>query len=240
MKAASLVGIVIATVALLAGATFEGTPLSSLINLSAIVIIFGGLLGATMAASGLAELKKVPVLYRKVFTARPPDSAGQLVLFVRWADLARREGLLALEERIEDTDDEFTRKGIQLVVDGVDPQFTREILEGEIESMQARHKVGQETFRNAAGYAPTMGIIGTVMGLVAVLQNLDSPEVLGPAISTAFVATLLGVGAANVVLLPVAQRLKQLTDAEVELRYLSIEGILAIQAGENPRIVAER
>src|SRR5256885_1074278 len=152
----------------------------------------------------------------------------------------RRDGLLALEEELENIDDEFLKKGLQLVVDGTDPDLVREILEAEIEGMTARHRHGAEPFDKAGGFAPTMGIIGTVMGLVHVLQNLSLPETLGPAISSAFIATLMGVGSANVIYYPIAYRLKALSKVEADARAMILEGILAIQAGDNPRIVTEK
>jgi chemotaxis protein MotA len=141
---------------------------------------------------------------------------------------------------VAEIDDEFTRKGLQLVVDGSDPDLVREVLEAEIDGMQARHAVGAGVFEKAGGFSPTLGIIGTVMGLVHVLQNLAAPSTLGPSISSAFLATLMGVGSANVVFLPVSNRLKAMSAAEVELRTLTIEGILSVQAGDNPRIVSEK
>ncbi len=240
MKASTLIGIVIAILGLLVGASMEGTPLGSLFNVPAILIIFGGLTGVCIASSGLEGMKLVPALYGKAFAAERPDIAGQVQSLVGYAERARRDGLLALEAELEHADDAFTRKGMQLVVDGTDPELVREILEAEVEGMQVRHKAGQEVFKNAAGFAPTMGIIGTVMGLISVLQKLDQPETLGPAISGAFIATLLGVGVANVVFLPVALRLKQLSEAEAEGRFLTVEGVLAVQAGDNPRVVGEK
>ena len=123
---------------------------------------------------------------------------------------------------------------------GIDPDLVREVLDAEIDGMVARHHIGATTFEKAGGFAPTLGIIGTVMGLVHVLQNLAAPSTLGPAISSAFVATLFGIGTANVVYLPVSNRLKALSAAEVELRSLTLDGILAVQAGDNPRVVAEK
>ncbi|HEY3019424.1 MAG TPA: MotA/TolQ/ExbB proton channel family protein, partial [Solirubrobacteraceae bacterium] len=143
-------------------------------------------------------------------------------------------------EELESIDDEYLKKGLQLVVDGTDPDLVREILEAEIEGMAARHRHGALPFEKAGGFAPTMGIIGTVMGLVHVLENLSHPETLGPAISSAFIATLIGVGSANVLYYPVAYRLKALSAAEVDARVMVLEGILAIQAGDNPRIVTEK
>jgi chemotaxis protein MotA len=185
-------------------------------------------------------MKLVPSLYKKTFMAERPDMRTQVEVLVDHAERARRDGLLALEEELESIEDPYTRKGLQLVVDGTDPDLVRDILEAEVDAMRARHRAGAKVFENAGGFAPTMGIIGTVMGLISVLQKLDQPETLGPAISGAFIATLLGVGAANVVFLPIALRLKQLSEAEAEARYLVLEGVLAIQSGDNPRVVREK
>jgi chemotaxis protein MotA len=240
MKAATAIGIVIAVAGLLLGASMEGTPLGSLFNVPAILIVLGGLLGVCIASDGFEAMKQVPVLYRKAFNAEKPALREKVTDLVSYAERARRDGLLALEEELDGIEDAYTRKGLQLVVDGTEPELVREILDAEIDGMEARHRAGAKIFENAGGFAPTMGIIGTVMGLIAVLQKLDQPETLGPAISGAFIATLLGVGTANVVFLPVALRLKQLSQAECEARILVQEGILAIQSGDNPRVVQEK
>jgi chemotaxis protein MotA len=169
-----------------------------------------------------------------------PDHPATVRQLVGFAEKARKEGLLALEPAIAEVDDAFTKKGMQLTVDGTDPDLVREVLEVEIESMEARHRVGQKLFKDAGGYAPTIGVLGTVMGLLHVMQLLQTPELLGPAIAGAFMATLYGVGSANVIFMPTAGRLATLTQSEVLNRTLVIEGILAIQAGENPRVVSER
>jgi chemotaxis protein MotA len=240
MKAATGIGIVVACVGLLLGASMEGTPLGSLFNVPAIIIIFGGLAGASLASVGMDGMKLVPTLYKKVMNAERPRLREQVGELVGYSERARRDGLLALEEELEEVEDAYTRKGLQLVVDGTPPDLVREILEAEIHGMRARHKAGQKVFESAGGFAPTMGVLGTVMGLISALQKLDQPETLGPAISGAFIATLLGVGAANIVLLPVAQRLKGLSEDEVRSRVLVLEGILAIQSGDNPRVIEEK
>jgi chemotaxis protein MotA len=240
MKPSTGIGIGIAFFGILLGALMEGTSPVSFIDIPAVLIIFAGTAGATMASVGSDAMRRIPDLYRLVFRAQPPDVAGRVTLLVSLAEQARREGLLALDERVSEVDDSFTSKGLQLVVDGIDPDLVREVLEAEIDGMVARHHVGVSTFEKAGGFAPTMGIIGTVMGLVHVLQNLAAPSTLGPSISSAFVATLFGIGTANVVYLPVANRLKSLSAAEVELRMLTLDGILAVQAGDNPRVVAEK
>jgi chemotaxis protein MotA len=240
MKAATAIGIVVAAVGILGSAVMEGTSPAAFMNIPAIMIIMAGTGGVTMAAVGMEKFKAVPVLYKKAFNAEPLELGSKVTEIVSYAERARREGLLALEDQIAGIDDEFMRKGLQLVVDGTDPHLVREVLEAEIDAMHARHKAGWGVFEKAGGFAPTMGIIGTVMGLVHVLENLSAPETLGPSISGAFIATLIGVGSANVVFLPVANRLKALAEEEVEARTLVVEGILAIQSGDNPRVVAEK
>jgi chemotaxis protein MotA len=225
---------------ILVGALMEGTSPASFIDIPAILIIFLGTAGATGASVGPEAMSNIPALYRIAIKGKSPDVTERVNLLVSLAEQARREGLLALDERVNQIDDEFTRKGLQLVVDGIDPDLVRDVLEAEIDGMIARHHHGSATFTRAGGFAPTMGIIGTVMGLVHVLQNLSAPSTLGPSISSAFVATLLGIGSANVIYLPVAGRLEGLSKAEVEVRLLTLDGILAVQAGDNPRVVAEK
>ena len=167
--------------------------------------------------------------------ARVPGSRrGPCAQLVGFAEKARKEGLLALEPAIAEVDDAFTKKGLQLTVDGTDPDLVREVLEVEIESMEARHRIGQKLFKDAGGYAPTIGVLGTVMGLLHVMQLLQTPELLGPAIAGAFMATLYGVGSANVVFLPTAGRLAALTQTEVLNRTLVIEGILGHPGRREP------
>ncbi len=193
-----------------------------------------------MASVGIDSMKRVPSLYKRVFAAEPPDMRGQLDQLVSLADKARREGLLALDAQLGEIEDPFTRNALQLVVDGTDPEMVHTIVEAEIDGMAARHEIGAAPFEKAGGFAPTMGIIGTVLGLVHVLENLAAPSTLGPSISAAFIATLMGVGSANVIFLPIANRLKAISAEEVEMRMMTLEGILSIQAGDNPRLVSEK
>jgi chemotaxis protein MotA len=240
MKPATAVGIGVAVFAILLSAMMEGTSPAAFLDIPALLIVLGGTGGATMASVGMESMKRIPALYKRVFNSEPPDMQSRIDMIVSLAEQARREGLLALDSRLGDIDDEFTRKGMQLVVDGTDPELVREILEAEIDGMMARHAEGSAPFEKAGGFAPTMGIIGTVMGLVHVLQNLAAPSTLGPAISSAFIATLMGVGSANVIFLPIANRLKAISSQDVELRTLTLDGIISVQAGDNPRLVADR
>ena len=240
MKAATAIGIGAAILGLLVGSSMEGTSPASFLNIPAMLIVFVGTFGATLAGSTMERIKLIPTLYKKAISPDKPDLSTQLELLVGFAERARREGLLALDDEVSELDDDFTRKGLQLVVDGTDPELVREILENEIDGMVARHASAVQPFEKAGGFAPTMGIIGTVMGLVHVLQNLSQPSTLGPAISGAFIATLYGVGSANVIFLPIANRLKQLSAEELHAREMTVEGILSIQSGDNPRVVADK
>ena len=240
MKAASAIGIVLACVLIAAGATMEGSNIFAVLNLPAILIVFGGTFGATMASSGMDAIKRLPVLYKRVFSPPDLDLGGRVQELVGYAEKARRDGLLALDQQLAEVKDPFTRKGLQLVVDGTDADLVADVLEAENSAMRKRHALAAQPFSLAGGYAPTMGIVGTVFGLIHVLGNLDKPETLGPSIAAAFVATLLGVASANVVFVPVGMRLKALSQEELHARELTMEGILAIQAGDNPRVVAEK
>jgi chemotaxis protein MotA len=240
MKAITAIGIIFAIVAMLVSATMEGTSIPAFFVIPAYIIVLAGTAGATMAGTTMENFKKIPSLYKLAFSPPEMHSAKRVKELVGFAERARREGLLALEDEIEELDDAFAKKGLQLVVDGTDPDLVREILENEIDGMAARHHAGAAVFEKAAGYGPTMGVLGTVMSLVHVLENLSNPAILGPAISGAFIATLIGVGSANVIYFPVATKLKAISEEEVELRTLSLEGILAIQAGDNPRVVEDK
>ncbi|MGI8781944.1 MAG: flagellar motor protein [Solirubrobacteraceae bacterium] len=240
MKFGTAIGIVIACVGIALGATMEGTNVAVVLNVPAALIVLVGTLGATIAACGLEPHLKLPALYKKAIMPDDLDLVGRVNEIVSYAEKARRDGLLALDEAVKDIDDEFTRKGVQLVVDGTDPDLVAAVLDAENEAMRKRHSANRAPFMQAGGFAPTMGIIGTVFGLVNVMNNLNQPSTLGPLIAAAFLATLMGVGSANVVFLPMANRLKELSEAELHFREMTLEGILGIQAGDNPRVVAEK
>ena len=240
MKANTLIGLIVGCAGIALGATMEGSNVMAVLNPSAMLIVLGGTLGASMAGTSFDNVKNIPSLYKKVMSAAPHDMVGRLSELVGYAEKARRDGLLALDEQLATVEDPYIKKGLQLVVDGTDPDLVADVLEAENASMKKRHAAAVQPFDKAGGYAPTMGIIGTVFGLVHVLSNLDAPETLGPSISAAFIATLLGVASANVVFLPVGARLKQLSAEELLFRSMTLEGILAIQAGDNPRVVQEK
>jgi chemotaxis protein MotA len=240
MKPVAAVGIGLALVMIAVGDVMGGGSPLHLFNLSAFLVVLGGTAGVALASTSMEQFKAIPALYKKACSTGPPDYRAELDRIVTFAEKARREGLLALDGEVGEIDDPFVRKGMQLVVDGTDPEVVREILETELDGMAARHKAGAQPFVQAGGFAPTLGILGTTMHLVVILQNLDKPETLGPMIAAAFIATLYGVGSANVIFLPVANRLKVISAQEQEVKTMIIEGVLAVQAGENPRLIGER
>jgi chemotaxis protein MotA len=240
VKAASLIGVIVAMAGLYLGAVMEGSNPMAVLNPSAMLIVLGGTFGATMAGTSFDKIKGIPTLYKKAFLSEAPDLPGRMHELVGYAEKARRDGLLALDEQLASVEDTYTRKGLQLVVDGTDPDLVAEVLETENANMKKRHAAAVQPFDKAGGFAPTMGIIGTVFGLVHVLENLDAPETLGPSISAAFIATLVGVASANVFYLPMSNRLKQLSAEEAQFRSMTLEGILSIQAGDNPRVLEEK
>lgn len=240
MDITTVLGLVLGIGFLVGAFVMEGGHVGSLFVGTAAMIVFGGTLGALMVSTPLEQLKQLPKVMKIAFTHKSRDPLEVIDELVSLATIARREGILALEEKIETYDDEFFKNGVRLVVDGVDPELVRSIMETELSFIEDRHSKGAAIFEQAGGFAPTLGIIGTVMGLVHVLSNLDDASKLGPAIAVAFIATLYGVASANLAWLPIANKLKIRSKQEVLIRELMIEGILSIQAGENPNILGQK
>jgi chemotaxis protein MotA len=234
------IGIMVCLVAMMVADVLDGGSPAAFINPSAILLIFGATFGATIASTSVKQFLSFPKLLGMSMKPRVSDMAVIREMLVKFAERARREGLLALESDVEAVQDPFIRHGLQMVIDGLEPDTVEEILEIEIESMQARHMKGVDMFAKMGGYSPTFGVLGTVMGLVSVLSNLADPSGLGESIATAFIATLFGVGAANILWLPVSANLKGKDQAEIAERRLALAAILAIQAGDNPRIVSQK
>ena len=240
MDTATLVGLLLAWGAVLVSLRIEGGQLRGLWNLSALVLVLGGTLGATVIGMPIAQIKMLPKVMRQAFFQKPIDALHVVKTVVGYAVRARRDGVLALEEEAKRVDSEFLRLGLQLIVDGTPSEMTREILQTEVEAMNTRHRRGEAVFTALGGFAPTLGIIGTVMGLVHMLANLSEPGQMGGAIANAFIATLYGVMSANLLFLPIASKLKLRSQQEVVAYEVAIEGLLAIQAGESPRQVSAR
>lgn len=237
----ALIGILGACILIVIGMLMKGGSIGGIINPPAFIMVMGATLGCMIASSGMKSMGDMFRLSLGPGTKDPIDERPETIRsLVEFAEKARREGLLALEDDARQVDDPFLQKGVRLIVDGTDPELVKDILETEMEESEARHHEGQGIFRNGGGFAPTIGILATVLSLVSVLQHLDQPETLGPKISAAFLATFYGVGVANVFFYPMANHLKRHTDLEVAKRTLIIEGVLSIQSGDNPRVLAEK
>ncbi|MBU3127765.1 flagellar motor protein [Clostridium tagluense] len=232
--------IIVSFGSLVAAFILEGGSPGMLVAETAAMIVFGGTIGSVGLGSSPKKLKNIPAMLKLIFTAKDKDLVEIVSYFKNLSFKTRKDGLLSIEAEITDALDPFIKKGLQLVVDGVDPQMVKTILEFELESTYERHKENAGIFEAAGGLAPTMGVIGTVMGLVQVLSNLSDPSVLGEKIAVAFIATLYGVGSANLLFLPISSRLKDLNNEEIKEKSLIIEAVLLMQEGANPNILAEK
>jgi chemotaxis protein MotA len=241
MDIATVVGLVLGfTIVMVVMILDGGNPIELFANPSAILLTLGGAIAATAYAMPLEAIVKLPKYFQKAFFTKKVHLYSIIETLASMADKARREGLLALEEESKKIPDPFLRQGIMLVVDGTDPSQVRAILESEIKNMEERHEVGINFFSQAGGFAPTFGIIGTVMGLIGVLKELDNPGKLAKSIAAAFLATLWGLLTANLIWMPIAAKLAFRSKEEVAYRKMLMEGVLSLQAGENPRIIKEK
>jgi chemotaxis protein MotA len=236
----TILGLILGLGGLIGGFMLDGGHLGSLLIPSAAIIVFGGTFGAVAVSFPFSTLSKIPKALGIAFKQTKRDPSSTIDEIVDMASIARREGVLALEQRAQEHPNPFLKDGLMMVVDGTDPELTRQILELEMDAIEHDVDGMSKIFEAAGGYAPTMGIIGTVMGLIHVLGNLDDPSSLGPAIAVAFTATLYGVMSANAVYLPLASKIKIRGKEQVAEMELMLEGILALQAGENPQLIKKK
>ncbi|MGI5901911.1 MAG: flagellar motor stator protein MotA [Desulfitobacteriia bacterium] len=230
-----IIGIVIGALAVVVGMIVKGASITALLNPAAAIIIFVGTTAAVMNSFPKNEFLNIPRVLRSLLREKSSyDSISIIEQLIQMAQMARRDGLLSLEETVQNMEDPFLRNGMTLVVDGLEHDYIRKMLETEIESIEDRHRAAAAIFSAAGSYAPTLGVLGAVIGLIGALGNLNDMEKLGPMIAAAFVATLYGIFLGYVLCHPIASRLKRKSAVEVFNLRLMVEGILAIQAGENP------
>jgi chemotaxis protein MotA len=243
MDPLTLIGIVIALATTFVAMSMGGIdPIGIFFaDIGSIILVFGGAIGATLASHTMDDAKGFAKWAMKgVMPPKPADPGETISQLLGFAETARKEGLLALESAAKQIEDPFLRKGIEMSVDGTDPEVVREVLETELAATKARHKAGAGFFVSAAGFAPAFGVAGTVIGLIDMLNNLSDPGALGPALAVAFATTLWGVFLANYVFMPIANTLKRTSELEMAYKELILEGIIAIQAGASPRAVSDR
>lgn len=236
----SLAGLVLALSAILLGQMLEGGQVSSLVQPAAFAIVFIGTLGAVILQSGLKNFVAGVAMARLVFMPVPDEQRRMASNISLWSATARREGLLALERYMEVITDPFAERGLRLIVDGIDPHKLRQILDLEISAYEMDQRQAVKVWESAGGYAPTIGILGAVIGLIHVMENLSDPSRLGNGIAVAFVATVYGVGLANLIFLPIASKLKAMVSREVLQRDMLADAFAGIATGDNPRVIYER
>lgn len=233
-------GMVAVFVAIIVSTIMDGNSFTPLIAPSSFVLVFFGALGAGLMAYRTAELGKIPKAAIYAMKGRPPDPSAAVTILAELAQIARRDGMLALESKLEELEDDYLRAGLQYLVDGLDADRVRELLEIDIAALDERHHTAIGFFKALAGYAPTFGMVGTVIGLINMLGNLSDPNQLGAGMALALLTTLYGVLLANVAFNPIATRLERLNQLELSAREVVLDGILSIQAGLSPRLVVER
>ncbi len=239
MDLATIVGLISGIVLILWGILNAG-QLSWFWNFASILIVIGGTFAATFIAYPLKKVLSTFAVVKKAFSNNNIETGSIISKVVDLANIARREGLLALEEAVESINDDFLQKGVMLIVDGTDPELVKNILETEIAFLEERHSEGKSILDIMGTLSPAFGMIGTLIGLVAMLQQLDNPSTIGPSMAVALITTLYGTLFANLICIPLARKLKLRSREEVLIKEIMIEGLLSIQAGENPRIIEEK
>lgn len=236
----SVIGILLALAAIIGGQILEGGHISSLVQAAAFVIVMGGTIGAVLLQSPIKIFLNGIRMGAWIFF--PPVNSPQTLIkqIVNWSHISRREGLLALESQMQVVKDPFTKKGLQLLADGSTPEKLREVMEIDILTLETHQRQSARVWEAAGGYAPTIGILGAVLGLIHVMENLTDPNLLGNGIAVAFVATIYGVGSANLVFLPIANKLKSIINEHVVMQEILVDGFVAIANGENPRLIENR
>jgi chemotaxis protein MotA len=240
MDPATLIGVAIAFGAIFLANMLEGGSPTAMFMLPPMLLVFGGTFGVSMAGGLLKDTLSLPAAIKHAITTKATPADESVTVLVTLAEQARRNGLLALEEQAREIDDPFLKEGVELLVDGTDPEELRDILDAKVDAKRAGDKAAAKLFGDMGAYAPTIGIIGTVLSLVHVLENLDKPAELGHMIGAAFLATLWGVLSANVIFLPLSTKLKRISELEVRRMNLLIEGLMSIQAGSNPRVIEQK
>lgn len=240
MDWASVAGLALALAGILLGHALEGGHIGSLIQPAAMSVVVIGTFGAVLLQSGMRTFVRGVKMTRWVFSPPPENVEATTLEILGWSATARREGLLSLERYLTEVKDPFITKALRLIIDGIDPLKVREILDVEISVYERRERQAAKIWEAAGGYAPTIGILGAVLGLIHVMENLADPGKLGSGIAIAFVATIYGVGLANLVFLPIANKLKAIIAHEVTKREMIADLFFSIASGDNPRVIQER
>ncbi|MDF2939119.1 MAG: flagellar motor protein MotA [Paenibacillaceae bacterium] len=241
MEKSTLLGLVSAVVGIGVGMVLKGVSPVALWNPAALLIIFMGTFAAVAMAFPMSDVKKLPGLFKLIFTQPKLMEKEELIVkFVEWGTIARREGLLALEATAESVEDPFLKNGMKMLIDGSDSEFVRDVMLEDIHAMEDRHKVGAQLFSQAGMYAPTLGVLGAVVGLIAALGNLKDIDKLGHSVAAAFVATLFGIFSGYVLWHPIANKLKRMSKKEVEVKLMMVEGLITFGLGGSANSIRQK
>jgi chemotaxis protein MotA len=240
MDILSIIGIVLGLIAIIGGAILKGSSAGALVGSAAFVIVVMGTLAASLVQTPMSTFLRAWKIISWVFKPPVADPTAMIEKIVEWSNVARKQGLLGLEPAVEQEKDEFLKKGLQSLVDGGEPEAIRSSMEIELDTMEHFDTQAAKVFESMGIYSPTLGIIGAVMGLMAVMQNLNDPSKLGHGIAAAFVATIYGIAFANLLFLPMSNKLKAVIHGQMQVRTMVIEGLIAIAQGENPRNIESK
>ncbi len=240
MDRASIIGILLGLSAVVLGNVLEGGKIRSLLQPTAAIIVFGGTIGATLLSTPPSVILRALLAIKEVFTGRRDERERLIKEIVRFATISRKNGLIALESEIEGIDNQYLRNAVRLAIDGMSPKMLRETMEQENIAFEEQGKRVAKVYETAGGFAPTIGILGAVLGLIHVMENLSDPSKLGAGIAVAFVATIYGVGSANLIFLPISKKLMNRVNEELFTRGMILEGVSGIQTGIHPHYLEER
>nr|WP_039121226.1 MotA/TolQ/ExbB proton channel family protein [Ligilactobacillus ruminis] len=235
-----IIGLVLGAICIVMALILKGASLAMLLNGEVIVIIFGGMIAAVLSSYTMADIKRLPKVMKVLMSNEEPDLNGTIEKMVELSNIARREGLLALEAPVNELDDPFMKQGLELVVDGAEAEQIRDLMESEVDAMETRHHRMSGLFKTAGATSPTLGVMGAAIGLIGALGNLSDINKLGPMIASAFVATIFGIFMGYMVMIPFATRLEAKNEEEVLLKTLIIEGVMDIQAGHSAKVIEQK
>ena len=235
-----IIGLVLGAICVMMALILKGASVAMLLNGEVAVIIFGGMIAAVLSSYTMADIKRLPKVMKVLMSNEEPDLNGTIEKMVELSNIARREGLLALEAPVNELDDPFMKQGLELVVDGAEAEQIRDLMESEVDAMETRHHRMSGLFKTAGATSPTLGVMGAAIGLIGALGNLSDINKLGPMIASAFVATIFGIFMGYLVMIPFATRLEAKNEEEVLLKTLIIEGVMDIQAGHSAKVIEQK
>lgn len=235
-----IIGLVLGAICIMMALILKGASVAMLLNGEVAVIIFGGMIAAVLSSYTMADIKRLPKVMKVLMSNEEPDLNGTIEKMVELSNIARREGLLALEAPVDELDDPFMKQGLELVVDGAEAEQIRDLMESEVDAMETRHHRMSGLFKTAGATSPTLGVMGAAIGLIGALGNLSDINKLGPMIASAFVATIFGIFMGYLVMMPFATRLEAKNEEEVLLKTLIIEGVMDIQAGHSAKVIEQK